>query len=471
MMTRPSKKTARRFTTASGPKSIQKTGAGTSALLTDLPNELLDAITRLVGDDDLLALAVLCKRLNCVAIEIYHARMGINGVFLSISDLPHSTTSFHALKGIRLSFKSRNFLSITCYFSSNFIGEMKEVQRTLTTISTLNTIALNFTSMCNSLSVNWMFSSSLSLLLDALQGKSCNSLELTGNGTPIPYQTIFARPLVDLKCASLISIPEAITDWVTPSLNTSQITKFHLCDKILAATKSFLASLDLPSLLDFHISSWRHSVRDLITFLGRHPSITSLHVELQTYHLPQKSCICPLPNLHRLASTPKFVAYWLSSADTAPNITTLEFLPPAKWRIPSRLYVRSLREAFGLIAKRPGIHSLSLALEACPEMDQWLKVGRHPRAASLDKRPLPHITRLSICEAAGVLNFIPSWLRLFPNLDILVIDGFLIQDLRTQSQKTRFARQIHGSCPTLKTISFGLLHTPIAQWLAEDEIN
>jgi hypothetical protein len=301
-MTRRSKKSGRRLPTAYFLRSTQKTGAGTLALLTDLPNELLDLIAHQLGDDDLLALAVLCKRLNCIALGIYHVRMGINEVFLSISDMAQSITTFHSLKGVRLSFKCRNFLSITCHFSQNFIGEVKEVKRTLETISTLNTIVLNFTY------ARQYFATSdppvsLSLLLDALRGKSCNTLEVTGSGPVLPYrQTMPAHPLIDLKCVSLISAPEAVMDWLPPSLNTSRITKFHLCDKVTVETRCFLALLKLPSLLDLHITSQRLSVGDLITFLGRHPSITSLHVELRTYHFPHKSCIRPLPNLLSIAS-------------------------------------------------------------------------------------------------------------------------------------------------------------------------
>jgi hypothetical protein len=63
---------------------------------------------------------------------------------------------------------------------------------------------------------------------------------------------------------------------------------------------------------------------------------------------------------------------------------------------------------------------------------------------------------------------LPPWLRL-PSLAVLVIDGLKTPDLPTKSQKIWFAQQIYESCPTLRTFSFGLLHTPIVQWLAEDE--
>lgn len=459
----------RRITAVAISESLQN--AGSWCGITNLPSELLDLIIQLVGDEDLLSLAVLCKRLNSLAIRLYFSRMGMQNSFLYLFSF-QPLTPFHALKGVRLSLQHQTFRSINCSFSSNFIAEMREVQRTLEKISTLNTLMLNFGYTHVNLTSR-QSSTSLSLLLDALQGKSCNTLNILVSGSTF-FPPISARLLTDLEAVSLHSTSPLFCNWISQSLNASKITKLYISDDGETNTPTSLASLQLPSLNDFYISSIKLAATDLITFLARHASISSLYIDLQKPHLPRKSQPCLLPRMVNLTSTPDMITYWLSYPETVPEIRTIRLLT-AQWGfrmygcLAKKVNFRSLREVLSLIAKRNNIQSLSLTLEACPEMNRLLQLGKNPRAASVDKRSFHHVTHLTVSEATDVLHLIPPWLKLFPNLEILVIDSFLNPKLKTRSQKASFVKSIHESCPTVRTIAFGLVHTPVAQWLTDTE--
>jgi hypothetical protein len=111
--------------------------------LSDMPTELLNLILHLIPDEDLLALAILCQRLNAVALAIHFSRHKVDDLrYLHLSTI---ATPFHALKGVRLSFRCHHLYCFSCYFSEeNLVQEMNEVQRTLVGISTVRKVALRF---------------------------------------------------------------------------------------------------------------------------------------------------------------------------------------------------------------------------------------------------------------------------------------------------------------------------------------
>jgi hypothetical protein len=454
--------------------------AQTSALgllptgFSDLPSELLNLILHMIPDDeDLLALAVLCQRLNAIALAIYLSRSNVDGPDLHLSSV---ATPFHCLKGVRLSFRYYHLQSILCYFSENIVEEMKEVQRTLESISTVRAVSLNFP-----LGVDLRedrFPTSLSLLLDSLGGKSCADFEAGSSCFTLPEQSIRARPLLDLKSVTFLRSPflsPLFREWTIQSLNSSLITYLYLDDVI--NLHLFLASLKLPTLLDCHISSTRLPVQDLLTFLNRHPSITSLHVNRGDYQLQvlPNPPTWSLPHLSYLSSRPELIIYLLLSPQAVPSLTTVELITGDLRQRPDKLNFSSLKEAFISIAKQRKIVSLSLTLEASPEMREWLRVDRHSwsQAASVDKFQLRHITQLTLEEARGVVDLIPPWLILFPSLEKLVIDCYENRELESKTQQASFVKLIHEYCPTLNTILFGHWSraTSVAQWLTNDGVS
>jgi hypothetical protein len=438
--------------------------------ISDLPNELLNLILHLIQDEDLLALAVLCQRLNAVALAIYLSRSKVDGRILHLSTLG---TPFHALKGVRLSFRYYHLQSLLCYFSENIVEEMKEVQRTLESISTVGRVLLKFPIGVDMRKDRFP---TLLALLDSLGGVSCTDFEAGGTCVTFPERSILPRPLLDLKTVSFICSPflsPSFRQWTTQSLNSSPITNLYLDDVI--NLHLFLASLKLPALLDCYISCTRLPVQDLLTFLDRHPSITSLYVNRGDYQLPvpQNSPMWSLPRLSYLSSRPDFIIYFLLSPQAVPSVTTVQLITGGLAQRPDKLDFSSLGEAFILIAKQPKIVSLSLTLEASPEMRKWLRVERHPSprslAPSVDKFHLRYITKLTVDEANGVVDLIPQWLALFPSLENLVIICYQNRELDSKSQKASFVKLIHEYCPTLNTISFDRWSpTSVAQWLTND---
>jgi hypothetical protein len=142
-------------------------------------------------------------------------------------------------------------------------------------------------------------------------------------------------------------------------MNSSTITHLYLDDDEVIDLHLFLDSLDLPNLLDCTLSSANLSPDNLITFLNRHTSITSLCINRSNFRLLPDLHICSLPHLSRLSCRPDFATYLLSP-EAVPSLRNVRLLN--RQRVDNNIDLSSLGKAFDLLGKHHKIHSLSLTL-------------------------------------------------------------------------------------------------------------
>jgi F-box-like len=453
------------------PQQPFKVSGNRSALLSDLPNELLNSIMSNLSDEDLASFAAVCRQLRYVVVLMYFDRVGFiwGKTFLRLGGSYDGRYPFDVLRGIFLCVNLGPLDELDCEFSTNAVWELEKVRSLLVRVSKVSSLRLWFSGDFLR-DTREVFMNAVFELINQLHGKSCTNLTITNLFLPALFhpidQDIRLHPVNTLQVVNLSMTTTyrctPLLDWIVSSVNNSPIRKLHITSKLPkdCSASVLLDHGTLPYLTDFHVCSCP-TVDRLVPFLFRHRFIHVLSIQLYDIFRTDLS-LCTLPSLTKLIANPEFVV-WLLSSVNAPALHTvhLKRLPCAFPPHARRFKYISTTGAISYLSKFPSIHSLAFDLR-----------GHSVYTANLNVQPaLSQITHLTVFNAGGAVR-LPQHIGIqFPNVETFVYDDNY--SLTTMHERIQFLRALHRACPALSNVSFSVHRPvqPISRWLGQIAIN
>ena len=244
------------------------------ATITDLPNEVLLMILSELTEHDLYSLALLCRRLNVMALPIYFSFFNFRFKPV-IKQLSLKTYMACPLPGLRIALFIGKLDRLEVDYSDIFhgvcfnrsFGRMLGVKRLVSRMSSISSVKLFGDSCGITMLVTWD-------ILNILPGKECQHLDISGNANSFCV-TLRGHPLhlQSLRSAAFLAdflFSPPFKTWVIRSINASPIRHLALsADNVNLG--DILPQLTLPSLDTFSLSCQSLSSSDLTAFLTRHP--------------------------------------------------------------------------------------------------------------------------------------------------------------------------------------------------------
>jgi hypothetical protein len=233
-----------------------------------------------------------------------------------------------------------------------------------------------------------------------------------------------------------------------------------------------LAGSELPSLTSLTLrTSDPFDLRAVYHFLSRHPLITALALENETYSSAKPWRMPSLPHLTSLAAPAARLIDFLNPKTHFPTLravtvsTVDEIYSP-----PSQLYPRILKQCLAsVVHAHSGISQLSLTIY--PEMDPWMRSyskgatkSRTIKALAVTDLQLSIPPNLDDAGLSELTECLPQWISLFSHLQTLTFTTFDFEyDKKSVQEKRRFIQAISSASPRLKNIqlNFELYDLPL----------
>ncbi|KAJ7148377.1 hypothetical protein C8R46DRAFT_1128267 [Mycena filopes] len=169
--------------------------------LTDLPTELLIAVLENpeLPNKSLYYLALLCRRLNLIALRIYFARIDIDldakSLILHI-DAPNGPDDLSALQiSLAVSSMDRIAVLFSCTSIAPFLLQIKRVEAFISRLSSVKAIGLNLGTSGNTVCISHgkddalrAWASGFGNLLNSVIAAGCSDLTIVNGGSILAYE-------------------------------------------------------------------------------------------------------------------------------------------------------------------------------------------------------------------------------------------------------------------------------------------
>lgn len=305
-----------------------------------LPTELWVDIFQRLDNRALLAVAQTCRHLHGIALALYldqneiahplgkdldivtdreHTNLPIIGALYPLSHVGTLAVTYRKLPVARL-FK-------VIYATQIFVSRVASVRDF--------SIHLDYFDTGDLASSGADLLRALDALIGALDGKlhnlfyidsQCYSYRGKWQGSSVPH--LISRPLRSLSAVHIrgdFMFHEACIRWMTETLNVSPITSLHISLLSYVTTANwadFTGRLALPNLLTLNLDGFKGvRIRDLATFLRRHPTLRKLR------------CIGTLAAERTILGMGRTSAL---PASALPNLSELEANTQVAWLVLSR---------------------------------------------------------------------------------------------------------------------------------------
>ncbi|KAJ7184867.1 hypothetical protein C8R46DRAFT_1065348 [Mycena filopes] len=262
--------------------------------LTDLPTELLIAVLENpeLPNKSLYYLALLCRRLNLIALRIYFARIDIDldakSLILHI-DAPNGPDDLSALQiSLAVSSMDRIAVLFSCTSIAPFLLQIKRVEAFISRLSSVKAIGLNLGTSGNTVCISHgkddalrAWASGFGNLLNSVIAAGCSDLTIVNGGSILAYE-------LDLPSLAPSFIHQR-TRKLFPSRDTilgfrrvpQQGTTLHVCT-FTPRAPSQLTTLDIDSTtllvppgLNWTLAALRASpITSLTLPMGSLPAVT-----------------------------------------------------------------------------------------------------------------------------------------------------------------------------------------------------
>ena len=289
---------------------------------------------------------------------------------------------------------------------------------------------------------------------------------------PLPVLTTFA-------IESPLFIYTPFLDWTLSTLHrsSSSITTLHLSH--LASRKQWaqiLPRITLFTLADFKIVSADLAFIDLMRFISRHLTITTLYfLQYSSISIPQSMPIrlrikkIAMPNLTILSASPTFIHFLLGPGTGAqyrfPLLQAVEIIQYDD----EPNYVNQAFQSLAPICQAKQM-SLFLTLGRGYHCSTWLSIGPGIRAERL--LMVHHLVLRDHVSTAltseTTFRSLPRWLGLFPAVRHVSFHLKILEDTAAR-EVVAFVRSISEACPLVETITIGTRTSSVEAWLTTDE--
>ncbi|EDR04288.1 uncharacterized protein LACBIDRAFT_304851 [Laccaria bicolor S238N-H82] len=472
------------------------------ATITDLPNELVEKIVEDVDDDgSIFRLSLTCKRLHFLVLPTFFSRSDLedlqNGFFRCHDPGPN------LLEALRMALFVRHLSTFTFYFTGGIEQVMSDIlslRGLLARIPPVGTIHLGLPDYIWNLDRE-RWGKAFLKLLESIANSGCRDLGLLNpRGYPPSYDfcdnLYVATPLSaiakstgaksrgtrksgrlrnathphstgmsTIKLLSSSLFQPFFMGWIIHMLEVNQDSL--VCIQLNVASiyqtgilPSILDSMNLPAVKEVEISSRFHiSGVDMCSFLNRHPSINSLHLDgilpFKDPQIPDPPII--LPYLTQLTALPPMLTSLLQHRNMVPLLSSVHVLLNGNHEseldllvaVATHNHISSLQFSTVLV------NDFSLAFESYIREDKSTRIITslaHIRSVVLNKPDPVHPGKSSPLT-------VKRWLYLFPHLEHVTLSFRLLDDRVKLSDEERhgvvieFATQFAADRPTMKTLS------------------
>ena len=458
------------------------------ATITDLPDELLEKIVEDVDDNaSICRLSLTCKRLHFLVLPMYFSRNKLedlqNGFFHCQHPVPE------LLEAIRTALFIRNLSTCTFFFTSKdieqVISDTSSLRGLLARIPPVDKIVVGLPQYIPYPHLE-RWGTELLKLLETIAKSGCRDLSLLDQMpnkfrnnlyivTPPPakptgtkfrgtkYWGGFRAPphstgtsTIQILASRLFQpyFTGCIIDML--EVNHESLVCIHLdvtsIEPVLLSRIS--ESMNLPAIKEVKISSRFNLVWvGLCSFLNRHSSIASLHLDgilpVKDPQIPDPPII--LPYLTELTTIPPIVTLLLQHRNRMPFLSSVHVL-----------LNQSELDPLAAIATHAHISSLQLSNglrgDICTILNGYIREDEHSRVIT----SLVHIRSVVLDERIYPANSSPltvrRWLYLFSHLEHASF-SFRLLDARSELSGeerhdvvTEFATQFAADRPTMKTL-------------------
>ncbi|EDR04290.1 uncharacterized protein LACBIDRAFT_295081 [Laccaria bicolor S238N-H82] len=478
------------------------------ATMTDLPDELVEKIVEDLDDNgSICRLSLTCKKLHFLVLPMFFSRNKLvnpqNGLFHCRHPVPE------LLEAIRTALFVRNLSSFTFYLTSEIeqvILDISSLRGLLARIPPVGQITIGLPKRIRyidgSQGVRTMakWGREFLKLLETIAESGCRDLRLldpigylSNKFTPNNLNVTIPPPakptgsmsrrtrnsggfrahshLTGMSTIQVLSsrlFQPFFIGWIIDTLevNRESLVCIHLkvtsIDPLLLSRIS--ESINLPAIKEVKISSRFNIVWvGLCSFLNRHPSTTSLHLEgilpVKDPQIPDPPII--LPYLSQLTAISPIVTLLLQHRNRVPLLSSVHVL--LNWNDQSEL------DPLAAVATHAHISSLQLSNgiggDICAILNRYIREDKHTRVIT----SLAHIRsvildqRITIHPGKFSPLTIKRWLYLFPHLEHVTLSLRLLDPrlgLSAEEKRdvvTEFATQFAADRPTMKTLSVGFI--------------
>ncbi|KIJ98597.1 hypothetical protein K443DRAFT_627635 [Laccaria amethystina LaAM-08-1] len=470
------------------------------ATITDLPDELVEKIVEDLDDNgSICRLSLTCKRLHFLVLPTFFSRNKLenleNGFFHCHDPVPE------LLEAIRTALFVRNLSTFTFYFPSG-------IEQLISDMSSLRGLLVRIPPVCQilirlPLYIQYMYGlqgtylimerwgREFLKLLETIPKSGCRDLTLLDPigylhdklhvAAPPPAKPTGTKSRGTRKLGGLRSCPHVngmskiqilsprlfqpfFIGWIidTLELNQESLVCIHLdVTSIIPVVLSRLSeSMNLPALKEVKISSSFNLIWEgLWSFLNRHPSITSLHLNgifpFKELHIPDPPII--LPYLTQLTAMSPVVTMLLQHRNRVPLLSSVHVLFNL---------AQSELDPLPAIATHAHISSLQLSNsldgDICSILNGHIHEDRFTRIITSLSYVRSVVLNQSINFYDSSLFTIKRWLYLFPHLEHVSLSfGLLDARLELSDEEkhdvvTEFATQLAADRAMMKTLSAGL---------------
>ncbi|KAG6889112.1 hypothetical protein C0995_003681 [Termitomyces sp. Mi166 len=489
--------------------------------LLSLSTELVLLILDLTSNPALISIAKTCRRLYYLALPVYLARYGIACNPVPRSFVLHEK-ALRALPGLATAIFITSVDDLWCRFQGPeefyFSRGVKELHRFVHGLSSVSCVSLDvgnidtrwIDGLATAASDTWK--PSFLSLLDTVLERDCKSLtiahghflvaplllkkgsrlqgpeavpERTFLGLPwLPRRkqasNVHVRPgnkLVSFSVHSNMLLSAPFYEWTLQTLHANPITSlsFRVYGLSQDTWSLILNAITLPSLTSFSTETLNIAFPTLVSFLRRHPTITTLNLHPHFLHpgtvtlsKPQSSKRNSLvPSLVALGGSPKNVTALLSHlhADTALRVRELTFVLSMHQRVFHPSDFAALSAQIIDAVKGKGVWPTSLTLRfsvpyetlhprLVPEEDDSLTV-RSVEALLGNVETLTFCTDGHYAFARWVIPRLSAWLGAnFVSLENVRLSGDCVAGIDVRGRKM-LVQSIRDSCHGMKNVVFG----------------
>ncbi|SJL04596.1 uncharacterized protein ARMOST_07964 [Armillaria ostoyae] len=411
-------------------------------------NELLLLISAELGIKDIAFLGSMCHHLNHVILSEFITSTHLSFEHLQSESLEPTTELTHPFSALQLPLlcleNTPVIPTITLSFSSDFMTEVMLVSCFMQLISYVPSLRISFKEIIFMLPEGntgtgtcvfdnfWQLCKRLSTwdCCSLILGYDVEGLE---NVLSSSHRHFLPSPFRSLLALSIPPQPPKMLDWVVLSMNESPV-QLVIMDGTFEPTLSRLTLPALYSLTCIYIDTIGGMTVDMITFLGHHPSITSIHLDGDYFRQQDRQLVSrelwPLPHLYSLAAMINMLYIMLSIPSLFPLMHEICVNGPI---INSRLGTTKecfllLSSVLMLVSSTPAVQSLALPFLNHFDGDAWNSFtlpGCRPESF------LTKITKVTMYDGSPTFLTLDGWdpfnmietISRFPSLRVLEVDG------------------------------------------------